>query len=848
MAERKITTRFAIEGENEYKNAVKSINNELKTMSSEMAKTKSEYQNQANSMEALARKGDVLQRQYDAQARKVDEMRAALENSRTAQNEWADKLEASKDRVGELTAQLEALKTAEGDTTEEQERLTAELERAERAQDAAQRAYDQCGQSVDYWQRSLNYAERDLNNLNAEIQQNDSLLAEAKASADGCATSIDQYGRALGEAGDSTNALGQIGQAVFGNLGGLLGGGGLLGFAVKLIDTIKELAVEYNASQSSMAIATGATGEELQALNDELTAVMANAKSARGDVAGVMGALYTQMGLRGTELEQYTAAIEEFSRATGTDMGQAVDTVTRILTAYGKKASDIPAILDKLTVAHQNSRSGALALGKGLEDASFYADQYGFSLDEMLSLMTAFDLAGVDNNRVVRAMQKSYNDLSESGQTFQQVLAGMRDGTISEADAIEMFGPKADKMVKYIRDGTVDVDKFTGKLKGAAGATSTAAKEAETFGQTLKGFWNSFWNGDAIGSQYTGFYETVTSDNAEIVESVETVTRSLDDLGAELYGMMGDFDGTAASIENMLRWLQEGDGQALSSQRGYETLVGTLSELKGGYAALEAQQSQTAAEIHKTVEQLTANFNDLSKVTAKDVGDMIKALSSQEKYMQDYAANMQTAAKRGVNEGLLKSLQDGSTESAAILAGLAEATDDQIKELNEQWEKTEEGKETFEDTLLGMRDEFDQKAAELEARYKSAVDSFNRSSLAMANGAATIQGAIDGARSKEGALVSEMARIGRNAYNAYMAALQGSGYTPAGSGGGGSKADPTASTFEGSVGTPSSGLYGDILSGIQGVTDAINNKPLISTSMIGEDLGRTARIETLAGG
>ena len=57
MAERQISTRFKIEGEAEYKNAVKGINNELKTLSSEMAKTQSEFQTQANSYEALAKKG-----------------------------------------------------------------------------------------------------------------------------------------------------------------------------------------------------------------------------------------------------------------------------------------------------------------------------------------------------------------------------------------------------------------------------------------------------------------------------------------------------------------------------------------------------------------------------------------------------------------------------------------------------------------------------------------------------------------------------------------------------------------------------------------------------------------------
>lgn len=846
MAERTISTRFAIAGEAEYKNAVKGINNELKTLSSEMAKSKSEFQTQANSVQALSQKGDILGRQYEAQARKVDQMRAALENSRSAQEQYGAALEQQNAHVESLKERLEALKQAEGDTAAEQEKLTAELERAEQAQDAAQRAYDQAGKSVDYWQRSLNYAERDLNNLNTEIQTNDQYLKEAQQSANGCASSIDQYGKAMGEAGGATNALGQIGQAVFGNLGGLMGAGGLAGFAVNLIGTVKELAVEFNASQSSMAISTGATGEDLQALNEGLTEVMATAKSARGDVAGVMGSLYTQMGLRGYELKQHTAEVEEFSRAVNADMGQAVGVVTELLLAYGKRADELPAILDRLTVAHQNSRSGALSLAQSVSDASFYADAYNMSLDEVLSMMTAFDLAGVDSNLVLRAMRKSYDDLAEGGMTLSQVFEGMRDGTISEGDAIEMFGQKADKMVKYIRNGTVDITKYVDLLENSEGAAAKGAQAAETFGQQIKGLWNSIWNGEAIGSQYTGFYETVTEQSGEIVESQEAVGRSLRDVGNDLLAMVDGFDGTSGALDRMIAFLQDSDNQILTSREGYGTFVDTLKELRLGYEQMEAEQEKVAAAVHKSVESVTANFNDLSNVTAKDVQDMIKALASQEKYMQDYASNMQAAAKRGVNEGLLKSLRDGSTQSAEILAGLATATDEQIDELNAQWEKTEKGKETFESTLLDMQGEFDKRAAELEGRFKTAVDNFNRESDALAAGSKTLQGAIDGALLMEGPLVSTMSRIGANAYNAFAEQMRkieqygapGSGYYP-----------PTGGSL------PMTGGTGEIVSSIRSVEDAIRHGQPVSTIRIDafsrnidSTLAHDLKMSDLAGG
>ena len=851
MAERKITTRFAIEGESEYKNAVKSINNELKTMSSEMAKTKAEYQNQANSMQALSQKGDILQRQYDAQARKVEEMRSALQNSQAAQSEWAEKLAASKDRVGELTARLEELKTAEGDTSKEQAQLTSELERAERAQEAAQRAYDQCGQSVDYWQRSLNYAERDLHNLDTEIQKNDQYLAEAKAAADGCATSIDQYGKAAGSAGGAMETLGQVGQAALGSLGQFLGEGGLVAFAVMLIDKIKEIAVESNKANSIMVQGTGASTEALQELNEVYKDVMGNAKSSGDVVAGTVAALNTRLDLTGDELSRNAELFEQFGRATGTDAAQSVGKVVDMLNAFGGSAKDIPRVLDLLITASQKSNASVLTLAQSTADSAFYAREYGYSMEETIALMAAAEQAqGGLSSTLSRGMKKAYDDVSVSGKTFNQIMAELRDGTLSAGDAVDLFGAKGVNVAQFIRNGTLDVEAMIDALAKADGRTVQAAKDAETWTQKLKGFWNElFYGPEMIGTQYEGFYEVVTDGAEDAAESLQKVSGATAEVGMTLYGMVEGFDGTSAALRQMINYLQDGDGQMFSSKDGYDTFLGTLKELERGYESLEEQQAKTAAEVHKTVEQLTANFNDLSNVTAKDVKDMISALTSQEKYMQSYAANMKKAAELGVNEGLLKTLNDGSVQSAEILAGIVADGGEHVDELNRQWERTEKGKATFEATLTEMQGEFSRQAAELERRYKEAVDSFNRQSLAMANGAATVQGAIYGARSKESELVAEMGRIGRNAYNAFHAALEGSTYYVSQGGTSHTRADPTAETFAGSVGQGSSGLYGEqVLDRLDGVIDAINNKPVVSSGLIGQDLGRSSLITGMAGG
>ncbi|MEG0271164.1 MAG: hypothetical protein RR821_13030, partial [Clostridia bacterium] len=64
---------------------------------------------------------------------------------------------------------------------------------------------------------------------------------------------------------------------------------------------------------------------------------------------------------------------------------------------------------------------------------------------------------------------------------------------------------------------------------------------------------------------------------------------------------------------------------------------------------------------------------------------------------------MKSASERGVNDGLLAALSDGSVQSAGYMAAIAKATDDEILAMNENWEKTKQGKETFTTVLTDTK-------------------------------------------------------------------------------------------------------------------------------------------------
>ena len=771
MAERKISTKFAIEGESEYKAAVKGINQEMKVLNSEMAKTASEFANAQNSMEALTAKSEVLAKQFEAQSQRVETMREALQNAQNAQQEWADKQEEAAQRVEELSRQLEELKQAEGDTTEEQARLTEEIQKATEAQEYAQRGYEAATKGVEDWQVRLNYAEADLNKLDGQIQDNNRLMEEAKNSTDGCAQSIDQYGKATTAASESSSALGNIGQAAFGKIAGAIGGGGgLLGFALKLVDTVKDLAIETKAAEAIMVRGTGAQGEALQELNAVYQDVMATAKSASDAVAGSIAALNTRLGLTGDRLTEAASLMEQFGRAAGVDAAQATEKVVDTLNAFGKGAEDLEYTMDLLVKASQASDASVTTLADALANSAFYAKEYGLTMEDTLAIMAAAENAQQGlSGTLSRGMKKAYDDVTTSGKTFNQILHELQDGTLSSADALDMFGNKGANVAAFLQNGTMDIDAMAEALRDAGGVMEETATNAETFGDKWRGFWNSVWHGGESGSQYTGFYEVQEQAEATTEVLEEELQPTVEEILHGFMELATESNVTAERIGELTDYISENEQILRDEGFAVDELREALGQAGAQLAQLDAETEKAAEGVMGNLDSMMGRFNEVPYTVEQSTVSVIANLQTQMTFMDTYAANMQKAAARGVDEGLLKSLSDGSAESAEILAGIVNATDGEIQVLNEKWNQTQAGKENFSRVMGEIQTDFDERSAQIQASYDEAVQNFDQYAEAQAAGAKTVQGAIDGANGMQRPLNNTYYNLGRGAAQQFNA-------------------------------------------------------------------------------
>lgn len=214
MATRTITTRIALDGERDFKAQMAQVNGELRNLKGEMTLVDATFKGQANTTEALTAKHKVLQGSVEQQREKVRALTQAVED--------------------------------------------------------ATQAYGDNDKRTDGYRQSLSRALAELINLNRELEDNERYLDEASKSADGCAESIDEYGKAVRDADSNKDPLGNL-MAGFGSLKGVLTGGAVVGGIKAVGDAIMSVVedtAEYRKIMGTLEISSERAGYSAQQTAD----------------------------------------------------------------------------------------------------------------------------------------------------------------------------------------------------------------------------------------------------------------------------------------------------------------------------------------------------------------------------------------------------------------------------------------------------------------------------------------------------------------------------------------------------------------------------------------------------
>ena len=272
MAVRQITTEISIKNEAEFRKQMKAVNNSLSGMKSEMAKVSAEFDGQANSADALRKKQAILQQQYDQQKEKVQALARMLANAKSA--------------------------------------------------------YDENSDVVLSYQRQLNTATVELIKFDRELKNTDKYLDEAAQSADGTASSIDEFGKAVKDAGDEgSDGMGQLKEA-FSQLGDAAKSGDING-VVAALGSMKGVLVGGAAVAGAKALADG----------------IINITESTKEYRTILGTLEVSSKQAGYTQEQTTEIYKKFQAVLGDT--QKAATATANLQALGLSQENLRIIMEQ---------------------------------------------------------------------------------------------------------------------------------------------------------------------------------------------------------------------------------------------------------------------------------------------------------------------------------------------------------------------------------------------------------------------------------------------------------------------------------------------------------------------
>ena len=272
-----------------------------------------------------------------------------------------------------------------------------------------------------------------------------------------------------------------------------------------------KVTADFESAMSKVSAISGATGGDLDALNEKAQEMGAKTKFSATESAEA----FTYMAMAGWKTEDMLSGIDgimSLAAADGLDLATTSDIVTDALTAFGLSASDSGHFADVLAKASSNANTNVSMLGESFKYAAPVAGALGYSAEDTAIALGLMANAGIKGSQGGTALRSSLTRLikpvGDSAELMEQyglsmanadgsmkslgeVMNMLRDklGGLTEAEqaqvAAQIFGQEAmSGMLAIINASDSDYTKLTDAIYDADGA---AQQMADTMLDNLSG-------------------------------------------------------------------------------------------------------------------------------------------------------------------------------------------------------------------------------------------------------------------------------------------------------------------------------------------------------------------------
>lgn len=246
---------------------------------------------------------------------------------------------------------------------------------------------------------------------------------------------------------------------------------------------------------------------------------------------------------------------------------------------------------------------------------------------------------------------------------------------------------------------------------------------------------------DALKTKFAGELAptfTLLTDAATGVQ--DAIGRILDDetskrwaeFGIAMTGPLGDgiirFKALADAIQNF----REKHGQSAEAaeedgEKMAEAVAKATESATADIGALREAYNGAYDAAKKSLDGQFGLWEQAGEVTATSTADMLAGLQSQIDYWNEYESNFNSLVSRNIEgiEEFAKNFDDGSLASAQALAGLKDATDEEIRQIIEKMGETNQAKENIAGTFAALGTDVSGSLDKIKEDYAATVTEIN---------------------------------------------------------------------------------------------------------------------------
>lgn len=241
-------------------------------------------------------------------------------------------------------------------------------------------------------------------------------------------------------------------------------------------------SIKLGDAYDDIRLNTGATGKDLEKLNDSFRKVFVSVPSSAEDASKAISELNIRLGLTGEPLENLSKAFLNLARVSKEDLGGLIESSTRLFNSFGVTAEDAEGTLDFFWKTAQATGISVSTLTSNLTKFAPTFKNLGLSVEESAALLGQWEKAGVNSARAITGLGKAAGlfakeniDFKTGLQSSLSIIKNAPTDLEATRNAIGLFGEKAGpELAKAIREGNFELDQFVTNIRNGGESISDA--------------------------------------------------------------------------------------------------------------------------------------------------------------------------------------------------------------------------------------------------------------------------------------------------------------------------------------------------------------------------------------